>query len=86
MRFEWDPDKETKNRRKHFVDFREAASVFGDALSVTIPDRKNATRGDTRFITIGMSVRLRLLVVVEDRIRIISARHATKKNAYEEER
>jgi len=38
MRFEWDRGKAEANRRKHRVSFDEAASVFFDTLSVTIPD------------------------------------------------
>jgi uncharacterized protein len=38
MEFEWDPRKATHNRRKHGVDFVEAATVFDDPLSMTYPD------------------------------------------------
>jgi uncharacterized DUF497 family protein len=42
MRFEWDPEKEVRNLRKHRVSFVEASTVFGDALAATIPDVKKA--------------------------------------------
>ncbi len=36
--FEWDPKKATRNLRKHGVTFEEAATVFRDDLSITVPD------------------------------------------------
>lgn len=87
--FEWDPDKAQRNRRKHGVTFEEASTVFQDRLSLTIPDPVHSTDED-RFVIIGGSERMRLLVVVHvergDRIRIISARQATnrERKAYEE--
>ncbi|MCK4291585.1 MAG: BrnT family toxin [Planctomycetes bacterium] len=38
MKFEWDPQKADSNLNKHAVSFQEAASVLGDALSITYPD------------------------------------------------
>ena len=66
---------------KHGVEFPEAATVFADGLSVTIPNPDYSV-GEQRLITLGMSHRQRLLVVVHtetgDRLRIISARRATR--------
>jgi hypothetical protein len=80
--FEWDPNKATKNLRKHGVSFEEATTAFTDPLSITIHDPLHSDQED-RFILIGMSNKNRLLVIVhtdrQDRIRIISARKATKK-------
>jgi uncharacterized DUF497 family protein len=44
--FEWDEEKAARNRRKHGVTFGEASTVFGDLLSLTIPDppRRGAIR------------------------------------------
>jgi uncharacterized DUF497 family protein len=87
--FEWDPHKARANVRKHGVTFNEACAAFEDVLSVTIPDPLHS-KDERRFILIGHSHRGRLLVVVHtdrgDRIRIISARPATKKERryYEE--
>lgn len=87
--FEWDPEKARMNAAKHGVDFPEAATVFADVLSVTISDPDRSV-GEQRFITLGMSHRQRLLVVVHtetgDRLRIISARRATRheKRSYEQ--
>jgi uncharacterized protein len=89
MEFEWDEDKAAKNLKKHKVDFSEAATVFGDTLSVTIPDPDHSEEED-RFITVGMSEQGRLILVSHtdrgDRTRIISARKATRRERkyYEE--
>jgi uncharacterized protein len=78
--FGWDEAKASANLKKHRVDFREAATLFGDALSTTFPDEGHSV-GERRFITVGSSVLGRVLVVahaeVGDTIRIISARLAT---------
>jgi uncharacterized DUF497 family protein len=90
MEFEWDEDKAGANRKKHKVEFGEAATVFGDALSATFPDPDHS-RDEDRYITIGTSERDRVLIVShadrEGRVRIISARKATRRErkAYEEE-
>ena len=80
-RFEWDKRKATENRRKHGITFEEATSAFLDENARVIPDPDHSDDED-RFVLLGLSVRLRLLVVVhcyrwgEDLIRIISARKA----------
>jgi len=80
LEFEWDPVKAAANLRKHKVSFAEAATVFSDTLSATAPDPDHSADED-RYITIGLSHRLRLLMVAHtergDRIRIISARELT---------
>lgn len=89
MIFAWDVRKATANLKKHGVDFREAATIFGDPLSVTFPDVDHS-ESEQRFLTIGESVRRRVLVVAHaeegDTIRIISAREATgrEQRFYEE--
>jgi hypothetical protein len=90
VEFEWDPKKEAKNIRKHKVTFSEAATVFGDTLSTTVPDPDHSEDED-RYIIIGQSQRSRLLMVSHtergERIRIVSARPLTpdEREAYEEE-
>jgi uncharacterized DUF497 family protein len=78
--FEWDIEKAKSNLQKHEVSFEEAATVFFDPLSLTIPDPLHSGE-QNRFVTTGLSNRQRQLVVVhseaDDRIRIISARFAT---------
>jgi len=78
--FEWDPLKAASNLEKHGVSFAEAATVFFDPLSLTVPDPTHSV-GERRFIITGLSYQRSHLVVVHsdrgDRIRIISARLAT---------
>ena len=89
LEFEWDPAKARVNLRKHAVSFEEAATVFGDPLSVTIGDPLHST-DEQRFIIVGRSRQGRIIVVVHvdrgHRIRIISARLATRRERrkYEE--
>ena len=89
LEFEWDETKARMNLKKHGVSFNEASTVFGDPLSLTIPDPIHS-KEEENFITIGESHRRRLLVVVaterDARIRIISARAATRRERkdYEE--
>ncbi len=89
MKFEWDPRKADSNLKKHGVSFQEAASVFGDALSITYP-YPNHSVTEHRFITVGMSQSGKVLMVAHtdrgDKIRVISARKTTQKERryYEE--
>lgn len=79
--FEWDNRKAQSNKKKHGITFEEASTVFGDPLSVTIPDPGHSA-GEDRFVTLGLSVNNKLIIVVHtdrnDTIRIISARAATR--------
>lgn len=90
MVFKWDPRKAAANLKKHRIDFHEAATVLNDVLSTTFPDT-DQSRTELRYVTIGMSTRGRILVVVHteegDAVRIISARRATRdeRRFYEEE-
>lgn len=90
LTFEWDSAKDEQNIAKHGVSFSEAATVFADPLSLTVEDPDHSI-GEERFITMGLSYRERLLVVAHrdhgDRIRIISARLATRRErrVYEKE-
>ena len=89
LQFEWDPNKAASNLRWHKVSFEEAATVFQDRLSVTVPDPDHSIEED-RWIIVGMSHRFRLLIVSHtergNRIRIISARELTprERKEYEE--
>ena len=80
--FEWDDRKAAVNRRKHRISFEEATTAFGDPLSLTIDDERHS-QVEARFVLVGMTVRGRLVVVAHtvrgDRIRLISARRATKR-------
>jgi len=82
MEFEWDADKAASNLDKHGVSFAEAMTVFGDPLELAIPDPDHS-ESEFRFLSIGLSVLGRLLVVAyterEGRTRIINARKATSR-------
>lgn len=90
LSFEWDPAKAASNEQKHGVAFQEAATAFGDPLSLTVPDPDHSV-GEARFVLVGVTHRGRLVVVAhvetEDTIRIISARPASKaeRKSYEQE-
>jgi uncharacterized DUF497 family protein len=79
--FEWNPDKAGRNLTQHEVSFDEARTVFDDSMFITVLDDEHSQDED-RYITIGLSNKKRLLMVAhterEGRIRIISARKATK--------
>ncbi len=81
IEFEWDDDKARKNLKKHGVSFEEAATIFNDPKIATIFDPDHS-ENEERFVSLGMSFIQRLLSVVhtdrERRIRLISARKATK--------
>lgn len=87
MRFTWDPEKATSNKRKHGITFEEAATVFDDPLALIQPDKAHIDR----LVILGESLRARMLFVVyielegAETFRIISARKATKheRKAYE---
>ena len=81
IRFEWDPKKAQTNLRKHRVSFDDAQSVFSDEYALLIDDPDHSEEED-RFVLLGLSQSLRLLVVVHCYraagrvIRLISARKA----------
>lgn len=83
IRFEWDPAKAAANARKHGVPFEEARTVFEDEEALIIADPEHS-EGEARFVLVGLSAALRVLVVVHcernggDAIRIISARKADR--------
>ena len=83
MNFVWDENKAEINLRKHGVSFQEASTVFDDYDALQIYDPDHSEEED-RFIMLGMSSALRILVVChcyrenDEQIRIISARKATK--------
>ena len=89
LRFEWDPKKAAGNLRKHRVSFEDAQTVFGDENAKLIDDPDHSEDED-RFVLLGLSSSLRLLVVCHcyrsegNVIRIISARKAEghERNSY----
>ena len=86
LRFEWDEDENRENIKKHGVSFQEAQTVFLDENAMRFFDPDHS-RDEDRFIMLGMSFKLRVLVVChchrknDTVIRIISARKADKHEA-----
>ena len=81
MTIEWDDTKNTGNIRKHGIDFHDVAEMFDHPMLVMLDTRQDY--GEDRSIGIGFLRDLVAVVVYiewesEDRIRIISARKATR--------
>lgn len=83
IEFDWDENKNTVNKKKHGISFEEARSVFYDPDALVIDDPDHSETED-RFLILGFSASAKVLVVShcyrdhDQRIRIISARKATK--------
>lgn len=86
LRFEWDEAKNRENIKKHGVSFSEAQTVFLDENAIRFFDPDHSEDED-RFIMLGMSFRLRVLVVChcfrksDTVVRIISARRADRRES-----
>ena len=84
LAFDWNKEKSALNQRKHGISFEEAQTVFLDENALIIHDPDHSDDED-RFILLGLSIKLRVLVVCHcyrqsnDVIRIISARKASGK-------
>jgi uncharacterized DUF497 family protein len=82
--FVWDDRKAKQNLKKHRVSFEEASTVFFDENAVEFFDPDHSANED-RYLMLGVSCRMRLLVVsycfrrIGKQIRIISTRKATTK-------
>ncbi len=80
MDIEFDPARARANVRKHRVSFADAEQALRDPFAVTIDDPD--AEGEQRFVTLGMDALGRILVIVHtvrgDRVRLISARKASK--------
>ena len=83
LRFEWDAKKAAENKRKHGVSFQEGETVFADEFAILLDDPDHSSE-EARFLLLGLSARLRTLVVshcyrkADDVVRLISARRATR--------
>jgi len=81
MVVEWDPAKAKLNVLKHRISFADAATVLEDDRALT--ERDLSTDKEQRWVTIGLDALGRVLVVVYtwrgENLRLISARHATKR-------
>ena len=87
--FEWDPVKAQGNLRMHRISFERAADLFLDPLAVSIFDEEHSEE-EERWVPIGRDSQGTVLVLVhtfaealadESKVRIISARKATKREA-----
>lgn len=84
IKFTWDPDKDELNQQRHNVSFDEAKTVFYDEYARLIFDPDHSQE-EVRFILLGLSARLRILIVShtyrssDSEIRIISARRANRR-------
>lgn len=82
IRFEWDEKKHSVNKRKHGVSFTEGQTAFADENGLLIDDPDHSD-DEERLILLGLSAKLRLLVVshiysdADLTIRLISVRKAT---------
>lgn len=91
LRFEWDENKNSINKRKHKISFEEAKTVFYDDNAILFDDPDHSIY-EERFLILGFTYTSRICIVShryrdsEGLIRIISARSATKKERryYEE--
>lgn len=89
--FDWDPDKNEINKRKHGISFETAREVFFDEAAIIFDDPEHSI-GEERFLIIGMTKSSKICIVShcyrdnDNVIRIISAREATRreKTIYEE--
>ena len=83
IRFEWDEKKHSLNKRKHGLSFTEAQSAFSDENGLVMDD-PDSSEDEDRLLLLGLSAKLRLLVVChtyrepDSTIRIISARKANR--------
>ena len=84
LTFSWDDRKDRANQRKHGVSFEEATTTFADE-NARLKHDPDHSQDEDRFILLGFSAKLRLLVVAhawrqdETEVRIISARKAIRK-------
>jgi uncharacterized DUF497 family protein len=81
--FDWDEKKNISNKKKHGVSFEEAQTAFADENALLIHDPDHSD-DEERFILLGLSARLRVLIIChcyrrkESVIRIISVRKAKR--------
>jgi len=82
VKYEWNPDKESTNIKKHGIPFTQAQEALTGGMVIVLKEDKG--HDEQRFIFLGMCKKLNILVVVvaypDERVtRIISARKANKK-------
>lgn len=80
--YEWDENKNVSNLEKHGLDFSLAIEVFSDPCAVE--QLTNGEHGEKRYQIVGKITNEELIIFVVftkrgEKIRIISARKASKK-------
>ena len=78
--FEWDEEKNKRNKRKHGISFELASRIFYDENRIEMPDDEHSLY-EERYISIGMIDDVMVVIHTDrqDKIRIISARFALRK-------
>ena len=92
MKFEWDDNKNTLNKKEHGISFDYAQEIFYDPMQLSKLDFRFNYR-EERWITVGSTKNSKILVVANlffsddgcEIIRIISARRANTKEVHEYE-
>ena len=78
--FEWDQAKNEENLRKHGISFEEASLIWKSPVLTSADDRFHY--GENRSLTLGMLYSLTVVLVAhtdrDGKVRLISARRATK--------
>lgn len=86
---EWDPAKAKSNFRKHGVSFVDVEAAFYDEYALSMSD--SVSSKEQRYVLVGLDALGRVVTVCYtyrgERIRLISARAATKaeRREYEKE-
>mgnify|MGYP000612571898 CR=1 FL=1 len=78
MRYEYDEEKNRKNKEKHGVEFWQAAEVFEDPYRIEAYDQAHSSLEEERWQVIGKTKESKTLFVVftekiEGSIRLVSA-------------
>lgn len=76
--FEWDENKNSRNKDKHGISFEDASDIFNDDSRIQFI---NESRGERRYIAIGKAFSVIMTVVYTTRnyvIRLISARRSRR--------
>jgi uncharacterized protein len=86
MQIQFDPNKAAANRKKHRVEFEEAATALLDPMALVRRDPD--APGEERYVLVGMSSQLRLLTICytlpsEEVIRLVSARKSTQREQHQ---
>jgi len=83
LAFEWDIWNIQKNEEKHGISCLEAESTFFDVRLVIFKDIRHSTKQEQRWIAYGKSNYHNVLMIAftirNNKVRIISARRASRK-------